>query len=256
VVGVTRFGGYASHVCVDARQVCARPPGLDAVRAAALPTAFLTAWYALRRMARVERGERVLVHSAAGGVGSALVQLALEAGARVVGVVGAAHKVAAVRELGCDDVVDKSRDELWKRAQELAPDGYHAVFDANGHTTLRKSFEHLAPEGRLVVYGFHSALRTLGGRPDPLRLAWSVLRTPCFRPMEMTRENRSVLAFNLAFLFERVDALRPAFVELLELVRSGRLRAPAVTTFPLEEAAEAHRQLESGRSVGKLVLVP
>jgi NADPH:quinone reductase-like Zn-dependent oxidoreductase len=107
-----------------------------------------------------------------------------------------------------------------------------------------------------VVYGFHSALRTLGGWPNPLHLAWSVLRTPCFRPMQMTRANKSVLAFNLSFLFDRVDALRPAFLRILELFELGRLRAPAVTTLPLEEAARAHRWLESGCTVGQLVLLP
>lgn len=279
VFGVTRFGGYATHVAVPRHQVFPLPESWTAEQAAGFPTVSLTAWYALRELCKLRPGMKVLVHSAAGGVGSMLVQIAKIFDAHVVGVVGAAHKVEAARALGADDVIDKSRDPLWPAAERLAPDGYDVVLDANGVATLRQSYEHLAPMGRLVIYGFHSmmprsagsgaaprrgALARLGdklrlpgsGRPNFARLAVGYLRTPRFDPLRMTNDNRSVMGFNLSYLFDRADVLADAMDELTRWIAGGRLRAPAVTTYPLDEVARAHADLESGQTVGKLVLTP
>lgn len=108
--------------------------------------------------------------------------------------VGAAHKVAPARELGANEVIDRSSEELWPAARRHAPAGYDAVFDANGVDTLRQSYRHLAAPGKLVVYGFHSMLPRGGGRPNWLKLAYDYLRTPRFNPLDLTNDNRSVLA--------------------------------------------------------------
>lgn len=254
VMAVTRFGGYATEVAVPRAQVFPFPRGYSAAQAAAFPTVALTAWYALFELARPAAGDRVLVHSAAGGVGSTLVQLARAAGAEVTGVVGGAHKVDVARSLGAAHVIDRSREALWRRAEAIAPGGYAAVFDANGADSLRASWAHLGAPGRLVVYGFHAMLPKTGGRPSWARLAWSWLRTPSFSPLEMTGENRSVMGFNLSYLFARRDVLGRAMGELLAQVDAGRLVSPPVTELPFSEVAEAHRRLESGATVGKLVL--
>jgi len=256
IFGVVRFGAYASRVAVPARQLFCRPAHLSVTQAAAFPTVFLTAHYALAELARPRPGESLLVHSAAGGVGGALVQLGKAAGCRVVGVVGASHKVRVARELGADHAIDKSRMDLWDEARRLCPEGYDAVFDANGAATLRASYRCLRPTGRLVVYGFHSMLPRTGGRPSWLKLAWDFLRTPRFSPLEMTQSNRSVMAFNLSYLFDRTDLLREAMTELLAQLDAGQIQPPAVRTYPLAAVAEAHRALESGQTTGKLVLVP
>jgi len=256
VIGLTRFGGYAERLAVPAHQVFPRPAVFSAPEAAAFSVVQLTAWYALFRCCRLERGQTVLVHSAAGGVGSALLQLAGTAGLRAVGVVGAAHKVEEARALGAAEVIDKSAEDQWSAAERFAPEGYAAIFDANGVSTLKRSYAHLAPEGRLVVYGFHSMFSKRGGRTNPLKLLWGWLRTPRFDPFDMSERNRSVLAFNLSYLFDQRGVLAEAMGELLEHAREGRLRAPRVTTYPLEHIAHAHADLESGRTVGKLVLVP
>lgn len=254
VLAVTRFGGYATHVVVPAHQVFVRPQGLTPEQAAAFPAVHLTAWYALLELAHVRPGARVLVHSAAGGVGGALLQLARIAGARSVGVVGAPHKVAVARELGAEAVIDRSREDLWRTAERLSPEGYDVVLDANGVATLRGSYEHLRPGGRLVVYGFHSMLVRGRHRPSWPKLALDWLRTPRFDPLRMTGDNRSVLAFNLSYLFDRGELLAEAMDRLLGWVREGALRPPPLETVPLDRVAEAHRALESGTTVGKLVL--
>lgn len=254
VLAVTRFGGYATHVVVPRHQVFPLPRGWTAAQAAGMPAVFLTAWYALHELAHIRPGETLLVHSAAGGVGGALVQLGKAAGARVVGVVGSAHKVAAARALGADEVIDKSSQNLWKTAEQLAPDGYDVVLDANGVSTLGQSFRHTASAGRLVIYGFHSMLPRKGGRPQWLSLALDWLRTPRFNPLDLTHLNKSVLAFNLSYLFDKSEMLTRGMGELLRLADTGAIRPPETTTYPLERVADAHRALESGQTVGKLVL--
>jgi NADPH:quinone reductase-like Zn-dependent oxidoreductase len=265
VVGLSRFGAYSTHVVVPAENLFPIPADLSPTEAAALPVNFLTAWYALEELAPVGQGSRVLVHSAAGGVGSMAVQLARAAGAEVTAVVGAAHKVSAAEELGAQHVIDKSSTILWAAAAEFAraqpPDppsssGFHVILDANGTETLRRGYGHLAPEGRLITYGFASLFARGASRPNPLRLAWGWLRRPRFDPLDMINANKSVMGFNLSYLFHRRETVNRALTRLAELLDQGELRPPRVTTYPLDEVAHAHRDLESGTTVGKLVLIP
>jgi synaptic vesicle membrane protein VAT-1 len=254
VLGVVRFGGYAEEVVTSADLVRILPSDVTFEEAAGFPAVHLTAYFALFELVHPRRGDRVLVHSAAGGVGGALVQLAKHAGCEVVAVVGSAHKVATATLLGADHVIDKASQDLWSEAERLSPKGYSAVFDANGVETLKASYEHLASPGKLVVYGFHTMLRRGRDRPawPSLALAWA--RSPKFDPLRMTQENRSVLAFNLSYLFERREIFAEAIDALLRLRQDGVLRAQPITTFRLSQVAEAHAALESGTTVGKLVL--
>src|SRR5262245_6193955 len=252
---VTRFGGYASRVTLPRHQVFALPERPTAPEAAGFPAVFMTAYFALYELLRLRPGMTVLAHSAAGGVGSALLQLGKIAGCRMVGVVGASHKVETAKRLGADAVIDKSREPLWTVAKRLAPEGYDVILDANGVETLRQSYQHLAPAGKLVVYGFHTMLPRQGGRPNYAKLALDFLRTPRFSPLDLCNDNKSVLAFNLSYLFHKTEILREGMERLVGWVEEGRIQPPPVKTFPLERVAEAHRALESGSTVGKLVLL-
>jgi NADPH:quinone reductase-like Zn-dependent oxidoreductase len=255
VFAVTRFNGYATQVCVPRHQVFLLPESLTLEQAATLPATGLTAWYALSELAQSRSGDRLLVHSAAGGVGSMLVQIGKHYGCHVTGVVGAAHKTAAVLALGADAVIDKSTHALWQEAERLSPQGYDIILDANGVSTLRASYHHLAATGRLVVYGFHSMLVTHRGRPGRWRLALDWLRTPRFSPFDLTTHNRSVAGFNLSFLFDRSDLLQRGIAQLLEWLATGQLHIPPLTRFRFEDVAEAQRALESRQTTGKLVLL-
>ena len=254
VLALTLFNGYSSALVVPRAQVFAIPAGLDSAQAAGIPTVFLTAWFALHELAHVRKGEQVLIHSAAGGVGTAAVQLAAHAGAQVTGVVGGRHKKKLPNELGAHRVIDKSSEDLWPAAGKIAPAGYDVILDANGVSTLADSYDHLAPLGRLVVYGFHSMMPKVGGRPNYLKLARDYLRTPRFNPLKLTTDSRSVLGFNLSFVSQRTDLLLPAMQKILGGFAEGWLKAPPVQRYPLAEVARAHADLESGQTVGKLVL--
>jgi NADPH:quinone reductase-like Zn-dependent oxidoreductase len=254
VLAVPRFGGYASHVVVSRPQVFRVPNGLSLEQAAALPTVFLTAYYAWFLLVHPRGDETALVHSAAGGVGGALVQLGKLAGCRVVGVVGAPHKVDAARGFGADAVIDKSSEDLWAEARRHAPDRYDVVFDANGVETLKDSLRHVGSPGKLVIYGFHTMLEKGRDRPSWWKLIRAWWKTPRFDPLRLTNRNRSVLAFNLSYQFDRLDLLQEVMADLLRWIEEGEIHPPPVSTFAFEQVAEAHRALESGHTVGKVVL--
>lgn len=256
VLAVTRFGGYASELVVPRHQVFGRPRGFSAEQAAALPAVGLTAWYALLELCHPRPGAKLLVHSAAGGVGGVLVQLGKHLGCEVAAVVGSPHKVEAARALGAHVVIDRSSEDLWARAETFAPHGFDAIFDANGVATLRQSYRHVAPTGRLVVYGFATMLPRAGQRRSWLRLAWHYLRTPRFDPLALTKDNRSVMGFNLSYLFEHTERLTRGMELLLGWADEGVLRPAPIEAFALRDAAAAQQRLETGATVGKLVLRP
>lgn len=256
VFGLTRFGGYAERIAADETWLWPCPDDWDDAECAAFPTVYFTAAYGLFEVAKVSAGETLLIHSAAGGVGTALLQLARIAGCRPFAVVGSPHKAELALRLGAEAVIDRSSRDLWAEADRLAPGGFDAVLDSGGLATLRPGFERLAPGGRLVVYGFAEVLprASRSGRPGLLRLAWNRLRIPSFSPFELTATNRSVQGFNLVYLTDRPELGARAMGELLGWVREGRIRKVPVARFPAARAADAHRELESGRTVGKLVL--
>jgi len=256
VVGLTRFGGYASHLAISEDQVFSLPDEVSFEAGAAFPTVFLTAYYGLFELGHPRKGDAVLVHSAAGGVGSSLVQLARLAGCRIAGVVGSSHKVDSVRGLGADEVIDKSEQSLWEEAERIFPEGFDLIFDANGPATLKESYRHLSPGGKLVVYGFHTMLSKGKGTPNWFKVIWEYIGSPRFDPLQMTTDNHSVLAFNLSYLFDQKELLKECMEQILQWLKEEKIAVPRIKTYPLEKVADAHQDLESGQTVGKLILIP
>lgn len=255
VFGVTRFGGYTSELCVPREQLFRVPDTFSYAQAATFPTVFLTAYYALREALRTRPGGKVLVHSAAGGVGLAALQLARADGLEPIGIVGARAKREVALEFGARHVIDKSSQALWPEIERIAPSGLDYVLESNGAETLAQSYAHLRPTGRLVVYGFTGMLTRGRGSPNWLKLAWDYLRTPRFHPLALVDANKGVIGFNLSYLFEERGLLGESMSRMLAEVESRVLRPLPVTEFPLAAAAEAHRSLQSGTTVGKLALV-
>ena len=256
VFGVTRFGGYSSHLCVPINQLFAIPQDskFTSDQWAAFPAVFLTAYHGLFHNIVLRPDMQILVHSAAGGVGGALLQLGKIAGCRRTGVVGSSHKVDTAREYGAEFIIDKSKEDLWARTEETCPQGFDVVFDGNGPATLNESYRHLAPSGKLVSYGFHSMLSVRWGLANYFKLIWQYFRVPRFNPLNMTRDNKSLIAFNLSYLFQRTELLEESMQDLIKWVEEGKIKAPPLQRFAFEQVSEAHQTLESGATVGKLIL--
>lgn len=257
VIAVTRFGGYATHLVVREAFAWPLPAAWSFVEGAGFPVVFLTAWYALVECGRLAAGETVVVQSAAGGVGLAACQLARARGAgRVIGTVGSAAKADVARAYGASEVAVSRRYDVWDEvAHSAGGAGVDLVLDAVGGRQLAQAYAALAPAGRLVCYGFAEMMPTGGLRNWPL-LAWRWLRMPRFSPLRMVYENRSVTGFNLIHLWHRVALFEAAMRELGELAEAGRIRPLPTTEIPFDNAAEAHRRLQSRESTGKIVLVP
>jgi NADPH:quinone reductase-like Zn-dependent oxidoreductase len=256
VLGVKRFGGYASHVVTESTLLFPLPAGWSMPRGASFPTVHLTAWYALCELCRPRPGLRVLVHTAAGGVGLAALGICRRLGMEAVGVVGASHKVPTALAAGAVAVIDRSSQDVWAEARRLAPKGYDIVLESSGVATMKHSYRCLRPTGRLVVFGLASMLPKAGRPVRWWRLAYHYLRMPRFNPIRMLDRNLTVSAFNLSYLFDQEALLAEAMAQLLSWEREGALPAPPIATYPLAEVRRAHADLESGQTVGKLVLVP
>lgn len=254
VFGVSRFGGYSTVINGLPQHLWKLPDGWDFNQGAAFPVAYLTAFYALYEIGQLKKTDQVLVHSAAGGVGTALLNLLKINGNVSVGVVGTTEKISAAKAAGATFVIDKQTDDLWKRAKEINPQGYDIILDANGASTLKNSYCHLKPAGRLLIYGFASMF-SHSGRKNYLKLLWYYVRTPRFNPFDLTGSNKTISGFNLVYLFSKVKLFQDIMKTLTDLDSQGKIVPSPITQFHFEDVAKAHQAIESGKSIGKLVLV-
>jgi NADPH:quinone reductase-like Zn-dependent oxidoreductase len=263
VMGCSLFGAYSTRIVIPEMQLRKIPSEWTFVQAAALPTVALTALYALFLAGQYPNpspftNRSILIHSAAGGVGSMLVQMARIIGlSPIVGVVGRTAKVQEAKELGCDVVIDKSTEDLWAKAEQASPKGYATIIDANGVATIQKSYDYLAPTGRLIVLGFHTNLPVGKDSLSPLqwiKMALNMSKMPKFDPMDMTSSNKAVLAFNLSFFSEEREMLATLFTQILDWVKDGKLQCPRVVEMPMKDIGEAHQLIQSGKTIGKIVL--
>lgn len=249
VVAVTRFGGYAEKIALAASLCVPLPDGLPSDMAVALALNYLTAYQLLHRVARVREGESILVHGAAGGVGTALLDLSRLEGLRVYGT-ASAPKQPVVAELGATPLGYRESPQ-----GKLPTGGVDVAFDPVGGRSWTRSYRLLAPGGRLVAYGF-SAATTRGRRNLPRALReWAL--SPRYMPLGLMRNSRAVLGYDAGSLrLERPDWYQADLAAVLKLAAEGQLHPRVDSRFPLAEAAVAHRRLGSGQALGKIVLVP
>lgn len=257
VMVLTRFGGYATAVTVDARYVLPIPEGWSFAEAAAFPVQAITAWYGLVRLGEVERDEVVLVHSAAGGVGLHALRMAAACGARAIATVGHPDKAAFLeRECGIRRDLVIVRDARRFASQldgalgVIGERGLDLVLDAVLGPFFRPAWRRLRPEGRHVVFGAADFMPS-GRRPNWLKLAAQYWRRPKVDPMATIDRNRSLLGFNLIWLFNHADRLPAAFAGARALAAGA---AHIGLRVPFQELPAGLRALQSGRTVGKVVV--
>ncbi len=254
VIAPTRFRGYAELVVVPALQVAALPDGMTFESGAAIPVNYLTAILVLEVLGNVRRGDRVLIHGAAGGVGLAAVQLCRIYGAEIIGT-ASASKHAALRAAGVAHAIDyRTQDFVAETKRVTGGRGADVVLDSIGGENLRRSYRALAPLGRLVAFGVSSLAPGTSRRVLPA--LWQLARMPRFGFVRLMNENHGVLGFNLGHLWDEMDRLRAFLERVLDYARDGHVRPTIAATFPLAEAARAHAYLQARENVGKVVLVP
>jgi NADPH:quinone reductase-like Zn-dependent oxidoreductase len=251
VMGVTRFGAYTTHLNIDARYVLPLPHDWDFATGAAYPVQTLTAYYGLVTLGALQRGQTVLIHSAAGGVGLQALKIARAFGCHTIGTVGGPAKVDFLRGEGCDRVIVRGRN--FESDLRAALDGrpLEVVMECIGGRYFTIPYEMLAPMGRMVVYG-SARYASPGDRPNKLRLLYHYLTRPRIDPQQMPERNRGVLGFNLIWLYERAELMR----RLLKELEAMNLKPPHVGhRFPFERMHEAIRLFQSGKTVGKVVVL-
>ena len=240
VVALVGSGGYAEYATAPGTLVFPIPAELDDGTALALIVQGLTAWHLYRTSAKLAEGESVVVHAAAGGVGSLAVQLGHPLGAaRVIATASSDKKRALALELGADAAIDPAPEGLTDRLIEAnGGRAVDVVFDMAGGEVFEASYEALAPFGRLVVCGIASE------QPNKISTG------------SLLRHSRAVVGFYLFHCLQRPAMFTDALSELFARAARGELHAIVGHTYPLEQAAQAHIDLRERRTTGKLLLDP
>ena len=233
-------GAYAEVLLRPAARLVKIPAGVDDKTAAAMMLKGMTTQYLLRRTYRVQKGDTILMHAAAGGVGQILCQWAKALGATVIGTVGSDDKVALAKKAGCKHVIVTSREKIVERVKEITKGkGVPVVYDGVGKDTFADSLDCLAPLGLLASFGNASGAVTQFN-PGVLAQKGSLFLT---RPTLMS------------YTATREDLVKSA-AELFSMVKSRKVRIQINQTYPLREAAQAHRDLEGRKTTGSTVLIP
>ncbi len=252
VLALTNFGGYADRVCVPMSRIVPLKDESECAWAVALPVNYITAELMLFRQAALRKGEWVLIHGIGGGVGVAALQLALNAGANVIGT-ASSWKHERLRELGVKYLIDYHNEDVLAKVSGFTDNkGVDVVLDPIGGKNLKLSYKSLNSLGRLVAYGFSTA-------GDQHKRWWHILReyraTPKFNPVGMMQQNKGVFGFHLGFLWDRESELKNILSSQIQSVRDGDLKVFIDQEFPLIKAGDAHRYIHDRKNFGKVVLV-
>ncbi|HEX5057846.1 MAG TPA: zinc-binding dehydrogenase [Kofleriaceae bacterium] len=245
VVAGTYFGGYQSHVTIPARQVFKLPQSVDLAAGAALPVNYFTAQLALFEMARVRKGDRVLIECATGGVGVLAIQMARHVGAEVTGLTTSPHKKGFIEELGAKAY---TRDEF--RA-DTSLRGYDMILNASGGAQINWQRARLGLTGRMVCIGISSGVKD--GKRNYLRIATAALQTPRISVLKLFDANTGIYALNALHVLQDpvwIERLTKAMVGVEEM----GLRPHVGKVFPAVEVGAAHAFLETKQATGKVLL--
>lgn len=259
VVGGTRFGGQAELVTVPAEQAFALPAGLSFEQGAAIPVNYGTAYAALILMGSLRKGDRVLIHAAAGGVGISATQIARNAGAEIFGT-ASPSKHEAIRAQGVDHPIDyRSQDFEAETMRITGGEGVDLVIDALGPTSFRKDYRLLRSGGRMVMYGLSE------GTKDGKRSIAAMLKSlasmpsatmPWWKSLLIMNENKGVFGLNMLKWWDAEGSLDRVLDPLTEDLEAGKLKPVVAEAFPFERAGDAHKFIAERRNVGKVVLFP
>jgi NADPH:quinone reductase-like Zn-dependent oxidoreductase len=254
VLGGSRFGCYAELVTANASEVIPLPEAWSYEQGASVPVTYATAYAGLVRYGGLRAGEAVLVHAAAGGVGTAATQIAKLRGAAAVYGTASPSKHEAIRGLGVDHPIDYREHDFVDEVRRIAGEEHplDLVMDAIGGRSFRKSFSLLRTGGRLVCFGASAFQR--GDRRSVPRALRTLAEMPRFNPLKLMSESKSVIGLNMLALLDAKGSLEEYVEPLRDWMDSGAIEPVVAEAFPLERGADAHRYMHEHRNVGKVVL--
>jgi NADPH:quinone reductase-like Zn-dependent oxidoreductase len=244
----TQFGGYASQVVAAAGDVLALPEQLSFEQGAAIPVNYGTAWAGLIGYGSLLPGERVLIHSAGGGVGIAATQIAKRSGAEVYGT-ASPGKHARILELGVDRAIDYTRPG-WERGLPK----FDVIMDAVGGASFRRSYSLLRPGGRLVAFGASSVVS--GERKNVATALRAVARMPRFNMIKQMSESKAVIGLNMLTLWKDRGTLAPWIEPMQAMLDDGTVKPVVAGDFSFAQSGAAQTMITERRNVGKVVLTP
>jgi NADPH:quinone reductase-like Zn-dependent oxidoreductase len=259
VMAGTRFGGQAELVSVPAEQALPFPDDWSFEQATAVPVNYATAYVALITMGSLREGQRVLIHAAAGGVGTAAVQIARTVGAEIFGT-ASAPKHDAIRAQGVDHPIDYLTQDFAQEVRRITGgEGVDLIIDATGPTHFRIDYRLLREGGRLVMFGA-SELSSEGGRSFT-RLARGLARMPLatipwWKSLGALNENKMVGGLNMLIWWDRERSLERVLEPLRKMLDEGEFDPVVAKAFPFDRAGDAHTYIAERRNIGKVVLVP
>ena len=252
---MTNFGAQSEAICVDARSALAMPDALSFEEGAALPVSYLTAYHMLFRVGGLRPGGSVLIHQAAGGVGTAALQLCRTVQGVVTYGTASAAKLDAVRANGCTHAIDYRACDYEAEVKRLSNGkGVDIALDALGGENWAKDYRLLAYDGRLICFGF--AKLVSGGRGNMFNVLMQLRAVPKFSPMRLMNDNRSVAGVNIGRMWKAQDVLGAELLEVLRLYEQGAVKPHIEAAIPFADARTAFQRLQDGKTIGKIVLVP
>jgi len=255
VAALTPFGGHADCVVLPAALAFAIPDNLDFTLAAAMPVNYLTAHHMLFHVGNTHPGSKVLIHMAAGGVGTAVLQLLQTVDDICSFGTASAAKHPYIEALGCTHPIDyHSQDYVQEVLRITGGGGLDLVLDPLGGRDWKRSWQLLAPTGRMVAFGFANMIG--GQRRSLLRVLRGLLQIPRFSPMSAMNDNRSMQGVNMGKLWELTSVMRSQMQHIIELFALGVIHPHVHAQVPFSRAADAHLMLENRENLGKVVLVP
>jgi synaptic vesicle membrane protein VAT-1 len=253
VFALPDLGGYTDTLVVDAALVYRMPPAMSFEEAAALALNYLTAHHLMLYNVTLRRGSKVLIHSAAGGVGFAAVQIARSRGCVIFGT-ASPSKHDWLRAQGVQHPIDSRGHPAQAVRAITGAEGVDLILDPQGGRSWKQSYALLAPNGRLCMFGLQAALP---GKRRSIRKALPVLlAVPKFSPMSLIAGNRTVSGTNLANLFDRPQVFREQFESLVKMYEAGEIRPHIDRVFAFEDAPAAHHYLHDRNARGKVILAP
>ena len=251
VVAMCKFGGYTSSRCVPAVQAAIRPDGLDAVTAASIPVVGTTAWMMLEIMGRVREGDRVLVHSAGGGVGLMALDLIKRRGGIAIGT-ASPGKHEFLRERGYDQLIDYRNQDFEKAL--AGEQGLDLILDPIGGEYWAKGLRLLRSGGRIICFGMSA--NATGDTRSVMAALKNMAAVPWLKsnPISLINDNKGIMGVNMGHMWHEGERVSGWLRELLVLWEKGEIRPHVHATVPFENAAEAHRILHARENFGKVIL--